>query len=357
MKILNFDYLKPITRIPRIFVLMRLKPGYRCISTCLLHLAICMCAVIDLDAQMTFTSNSSGTPAGIYAQDSLYRIYPYNKKRVRLIAAANIAGYGGVMVGLNAAWYAKYPRSRFHFFNDNAEWLQVDKAGHIYGSYIESRASNELWRWTGLPRKKRIWISGLSGVAYETIIETLDGFSSQYGWSWGDFSSNVIGSGIFIAQELGWDDQRIKLKFSFHKKDYGQADLNARANDIFGKTEAERFIKDYNAVTDWASVDLQPFFTASKIPRWLAVAFGYGAEGMFGARSNIARDKSGNIIFNRSDIKRYRQWYLAPDIDLSRIRTNNRSLKFILTVLSAFKFPTPSLEFSNGSIKGHWLHF
>jgi hypothetical protein len=208
-----------------------------------------------------------------------------------------------------------------------------------------------------LPRKKRIWISGLSGIAYETIIETLDGFSSQYGWSWGDFSSNVIGSGIFIAQELGWDDQRIKLKFSFHKKNYGQADLNARANDIFGKSETERFIKDYNAITDWASVDLQPFFSTSGIPRWLAVAFGYGAEGMFGARSNIARDKAGNIIFNRSDIKRYRQWYMAPDIDLSRIRTNKRSLKFILTVLSAFKFPTPSLEFSNGTFKGHWLHF
>ncbi|MEP6617406.1 MAG: hypothetical protein ABJA57_12540, partial [Ginsengibacter sp.] len=157
--------------------------------------------------------------------------------------------------------------------------------------------------------------------------------------------------------ELGWDDQRIKLKFSFHKKDYGQEVLNARANSIFGKSETERFIKDYNAITDWVSVDIEPFFKGSAIPGWLAVAVGYGAEGMFGARSNIAKDKSGNIIFNRSDIPRYRQWFLAPDIDLSRIRTNKRYLKFIFTVLSAFKFPTPSVEFSNGSVKGHWLHF
>jgi hypothetical protein len=27
------------------------------------------------------------------------------------------------------------PRSDFHFINDNAEWLQMDKAGHIYSSY------------------------------------------------------------------------------------------------------------------------------------------------------------------------------------------------------------------------------
>ncbi|MBA2562371.1 MAG: DUF2279 domain-containing protein, partial [Chitinophagaceae bacterium] len=126
-----------------------------------------------------------------------YRIYPHNKKRIHVIAAGNIAGYGATLVGFNSAWYSKHPKSNFHFFNDNAEWLQVDKAGHLYGAYIGSSASNELWRWTGLPRKQRIWISGLSGIAYEGIIETLDGFSSQYGWSWGDFTANVLGSTLF----------------------------------------------------------------------------------------------------------------------------------------------------------------
>ena len=85
---------------------------------------------------------------------SIHTIYPYNKKRVRLVTAANIVGYGGVIIALNAVWYAKYPRSGFHFFNDDAEWLQVDKVGHAYSAYSESRASMELWRWAGLPRKK-----------------------------------------------------------------------------------------------------------------------------------------------------------------------------------------------------------
>jgi len=336
---------------------MLLNPAYGWLTR------YCACVLVSLFfSGLTYGQEFSTPGSKVLIQnnivkDSLYRYYPYNKKRERLVTAANIVGYGGIMVGLNATWYSKYPKSRFHFFDDNAEWLQVDKAGHLYGAYIESRASNELWRWTGLERNKRIWISGLSGIAYETIIETLDGFSSEYGWSWGDFTANVMGSGIFIGQELVWDDQRIKLKFSFHKKNYGEADLNARANAIFGKSEAERFIKDYNAITEWVSVDLQPFFPEAGLPRWLAVAGGYGAEGMFGARSNVARDKSGNITFDRTDIKRYRQWYLAPDIDLSRIKTNKRGLKFMLTVLSAFKFPTPSLEFSNGKIRGHWLHF
>ncbi|MEJ7675302.1 MAG: hypothetical protein WKF59_22000 [Chitinophagaceae bacterium] len=70
------------------------------------------------------------------------------------MAAANITGYAGILIGLNSAWYSQYPRSNFHFFNDNAEWLQMDKVGHIYGAYIESRSSNELWRQTGIDRKK-----------------------------------------------------------------------------------------------------------------------------------------------------------------------------------------------------------
>ena len=286
-----------------------------------------------------------------------HTLYPYNKKRIHLVTAANIIGYGGTTIGFNSAWYSQYPRSKFHFFNDNAEWLQVDKAGHIYGAYIESFASYEMWRWSGLPRKQRIWAGGLSGVAYQSIIEILDGFSSEYGFSWGDFSANILGSGLFTAQEFAWDDQRIKMKFSFHKKDYGAADLNARANVIFGKSETERFLKDYNASTDWVSINIKSFFPKTKLPGWFAVAVGYGAEGMFGARSNIAKDKNGNIIFDRSDIKRYRQWFLAPDVDLTKIKTKKKAVKIILGVLNSFKFPAPSLEFSNGSFKGHWIYF
>ena len=283
--------------------------------------------------------------------------YPYNKKRIRLVTAANIVGYGGALIGLNALWYAKYPRSAFHFFNDNAEWLQVDKAGHTYSAYTESRESMELWRWAGVPRKERIWLGGLSGVAYQSIIEILDGFSSEYGFSPGDFAANIVGSGMFIAQEFAWDEQRIKFKFSFHRKNYGEADLNKRANDIYGKTEIERFIKDYNGQTYWLSANIYSFFPESKFPRWLSFAAGYGAEGMFGARSNIAVDKNGNVIFDRRDIKRYRQWYLSPDIDFTKIRTNKKGLKFLFFVLSAVKFPAPALEYSNGSFKGHWIVF
>lgn len=279
------------------------------------------------------------------------------KKRVKGVAIANVAGYSAILIGLNAAWYANYPRSGFHFFNDNKEWLQVDKVGHMYSAYIEGRASMELWRWTGISREKRIWLGGLSGAVYQTAIEILDGFSTEWGFSWGDFSANILGSGILIAQELAWDDQRVKLKFSFHRNDYGNPQLNKRADEVYGMSFAERALKDYNAQTYWASANLKSFFPSSNLPAWLSVAVGYGADGMFGANENVGKDKGGNITFDRRDIMRYRQWYLAPDIDLTKIKTNKKGIRFLLTVLSAFKFPTPSLEFSNGKFKVHALHF
>lgn len=279
------------------------------------------------------------------------------KSRVRFATISNVVGYSAILVYLNSAWYADYLRGSFRFFNDNAEWLQIDKVGHMYGAYIESRTSMELWRWTGIDRKKRIWIGGLSGAVYQTVIEILDGFSQEWGWSWGDFSANMLGSATLISQELAWDDQRIKLKFSFHKNKYVDAEINKRAEELFGKTLGERFIKDYNAQTYWASANLSSFFPKSNLPPWLAVAVGYGADGMFGARANVGTNQNDNTSFNRSDIRRYRQWYLAPDIDFTKIKSNKKGIKLLFFALSAFKFPAPSLEFSKGKFKVNALHF
>ncbi|MEP7165391.1 MAG: DUF2279 domain-containing protein [Ferruginibacter sp.] len=283
--------------------------------------------------------------------------YPYNKIRVKIIAIANVVGYGGTMVGLYSTWYKDYPQTNFHSFNDIGEWKGIDKIGHVYSAYAESKASMELWRWTGISRKKSIWLGGLSGAVYQTVIETLDAFSSEWGWSWGDFGANIAGSGMVIAQELAWDEQRIQLKWSFHRKHYADASLNKRSDGIFGKGSAERFLKDYNGQTYWLSSSLRSFFPHSNIPAWLQVSVGTGVEGLFGARNNIGKDKYGNIIFDRPDIKRVRQWYLAPDIDLTRIKTKKKGIKFALNLLNVIKFPTPSLEYSNGKFSFNWFHF
>ena len=102
---------------------------------------------------------------------------------------------------------------------------------------------------------------------------------------------------------------------------------------------------------------MKDFFPKTNLPAWLQVSVGTGAEGMFGGFENIGKDENGVIIFDRRDIKRYRQWYLAPDIDLTRIKTNKKGIRMLLYVLNVFKFPTPSLELSRGKLSWNWMHF
>ncbi len=279
------------------------------------------------------------------------------KNRIKWVAAGNIGGYGGAMIGLYSAWYRNYPQSKFHSFNDWREWKQVDKVGHLYGAYIESVGSMELWRWAGMDQKKRIWVGGLSGAAYQTITEVLDGFSKDWGWSWGDFAANITGSGLLIGQELAWNEQRIRIKFSYHPLSYNDPQVQERSNQLFGSNQSSRFLKDYNGQTYWASISVASFLQNSKWPKWLNIAVGYGADGLLGGRENRASTPVGGVVFDRRDIPRVRQWYLAPDIDWKKIHTNRAGLRFLFTVLNAFKFPAPALEFSAGKVRLYPIYF
>jgi hypothetical protein len=279
------------------------------------------------------------------------------KKRLWLIAGVNVAGYGGSLVLLNNAWYKGYAKTRFHTFNDSKEWLQVDKLGHAWGAYNAGKASVAMWKWAELPDKKAVLIGGLSSTFYFTAIEFLDAHSAKWGWSWSDIGANFIGSGIFAGQELLWKEQRIQYKFSFHKKNYSDPMLEQRADNLFGKAWYERMLKDYNAQTYWFSANIHSFFPKSKMPDWLNIAIGYGADGMYGGFENKWLDQAGNEV-NRTDIPRNRQFYLAPDIDFTKIKTDKKWLRTVFAFLNAFKCPAPALMIdSKGKFKAYALYF
>jgi hypothetical protein len=126
----------------------------------------------------------------------------------------------GVLIGLNQLWYADYPKSNFHFINDNAEWLQMDKAGHVFSSYQLGRFSKEALQWSGASRKNQLLYGATFGFAFLTAVEIMDGYSSNWGASMGDIAANASGTALYISQELLWKEQRIVPKFSFHTTAY-----------------------------------------------------------------------------------------------------------------------------------------
>ncbi|NTW31165.1 MAG: DUF2279 domain-containing protein [Bacteroidetes bacterium] len=279
-------------------------------------------------------STSAENPQFPFNPDSLN----YHPKRLRAVLISEGTAYAGSMFLLNQFWYKDYPRSSFHFFNDNAEWLQMDKVGHFTTSYYMGVSGIKLLKLTGLEHKKAVWYGGAVGAIYLLNVEILDGFSSQWGFSVGDFSANTLGASLAIGQELAWNEQRILLKWSYHTTKYAKYRPNVLGNDL-----SQTWLKDYNGQTYWLSANIASFLKQdSKFPKWLNVAFGYGAEGMIGGYKNP-------IIYNgiiMPDFVRYRQFYLSPDIDFSRVKTKSKFLKLFFNALNLIKFPSPTLEYS-----------
>lgn len=310
-----------------------------------------------VSAQGFIPAAVSNDSSNYYQQkkQSFIQFAEVKKKRVAYATIGTATSYGLAIATLANTWYSKYEQRNFHFFNDANDWLQVDKAGHGFTTYQFGRLHSELWRWAGLNDRQRIWIGGLSGTALMGVMEVLDGFSEGWGFSTSDFAANLAGSTIFISQELGWKDQRIQLKYSFAKPNYSTAQLNTRASELFGDSYTEKILKDYNGQTFWASINLRSFFPRSSLPKWLNLAIGYGASGMFGGSENLAKDQMGNISFDARNVSRYRQWYISPDIDLTRIRTKSKWLKAGFFLLNAIKIPAPTLGVSKNGLDWKWI--
>lgn len=283
-----------------------------------------------------------------------------NKKRFIPMFSTMTGMYAGAMIGLNTLWYSEYPRSGFHWFNDNGEWQQMDKAGHVFSAYFEAEWATHFYRWTGISRRKAAVYGGLSSFFYQGSIELLDGFSAEWGASWGDIIANTIGAAGYTTQEYFWGEQRIRIKVSTHKPHYPDAELKLRAAQLYGTSPMELLMKDYNAVSEWVSVNPRSFIRSesSKFPNWLNIAVGYSAQNMYGGYTNIWLDKKTGNWHNRNDQVRYRQFFISPDIDFTKIKTNKRIVKLLLGGLNIFKMPAPALELtSRGKFKAHWLYF
>lgn len=290
------------------------------------------------------------TTLSVSAQDTII-----DKARVRrnvgIVLGSEAALYAASMTGLYFAWYADYPQSKFHFYNDNGEWLQMDKMGHGTTSYLVGSFGYELLRDAGLDETRSIWYGGTLGLAFLTTVEVFDGLSDGWGFSWGDMAANTLGCGLFIGQQFLWHEQRITLKYSFHTTKF--ADYRP---DLLGSNILQQTIKDYNGQTLWASFNVKSLFLKkeSKFPAWLNFAFGYGATGMTGGFDNV-------LVYNDTPIppyERQRQYYFSLDVDFTKIPTNNKVLKYTFKVLNIFKVPFPTLEYnSGGDWVWHWIYF
>ncbi|WP_373942785.1 DUF2279 domain-containing protein [Polaribacter sejongensis] len=267
-----------------------------------------------------------------------------NTKRKNAIILTESVMAGGALIALNQLWYQDYPRSSFHFKNDNKDWKQMDKVGHFMTSYYLGKVAMETLDWAGVSKKNQLIYGATAGFAFLTAVEVLDGFSEEWGASPGDVLANATGTGLLIGQELLWQEQRITVKYSFHQTKFAKQ----RPNTL-GENYLQQALKDYNGQTYWLSANIWSFNKKSSFPKWLNVALGYGAEGMLYGNSNAV---------NPIQQDAYRQFYLSLDLDLTKIKTNSEFLKSVFSVVNFIKIPAPTLEINTkGALTFHYMYF
>ena len=289
--------------------------------------------IVFISFVFQLTAQDINTSYLINKNDSLTK----KRKQILLITEASL--YTLSLVSLNQLWYADYPRSNFHFINDNQEWLQMDKFGHMMASYYTGISGIKAYEWAGFSRKNSILYGGMTGSIFLTIIEILDGTSKEWGASSGDLLANTTGSLLAIGQAIYWKEQKIQLKYS-----YSPTNWALENPEQLGSNHLERALKDYNGQTYWLTCNLKSIFNIenTNLPNWLSIALGYSGSAMINPYPNETS---------------YRQYLFSLDVDLNKIKTKSTFLNSILHTFSFLKFPFPAFEISNKKLHFHSIYY
>ena len=263
-----------------------------------------------------------------------------NKKRLIFIGASVTAAYTGSMIGLNEVWYSQSPHQSFRFFNDAAEWRQVDKVGHFYSAFQLASTASRMLQWGKLPSKKSDRIGLVASMVIMSSIEVFDGYSAAYGASASDLAANAAGNLFYLGQSMAWNEVRIYPKFSVHHTALAAVNPNQLGNGW-----SEEIIKDYNGQTYWLSVDMDKFI---RFPRWLNVCIGYGAQNMIRAR-DAQNSAAGYLPF--------RQYYLGLDFDLTAFKGRSKVVNTLIYFVNMLRIPAPALEFSRDGVRAKGFYF
>lgn len=297
-----------------------------------LNLSIVLCCFLSFNVQ---SQNRFWKPA-----DSL------SIQKANVLGGITAVSWIISLTALNKVWYADYPTTKFHFFNDDNEWLQMDKIGHAYATYQISRSLTHLHRWAGYKPKTAAIIGSSIAFGFQASIEYLDGRSAAWGFSKGDIAANAAGCLLFLSQELFTNKQIIRFKESYSPSPY--AVLRPK---ILGKSPIERYLKDYNGQTYWLSMSPKSIFKNSIVPDWLCLSFGYSVDAKLKGNQNSYAHSNGITYYAQ------REYLFSLDIDCTKIAVKNKLIKTILGAINAIKVPMPTLIWRNGVCYAKGIYF
>ncbi len=255
------------------------------------------------------------------------------------IRPATTAVLGGIYLGTlvwlhfhqqNAWWSGQ--RKSFHFQEDWAYALQVDKFGHAYGGYLISYVASEGLIASGLSWDDATIWGSIFGFTYQTYVEIEDGFANSWGFSPSDLYFDAFGPIFFLSQHYVPALQNITPKWQYIPSEWtGEPVIN----------RPRTFIDDYNSSTFWWSVNVYNIIpdTWKKywLP-WLDVAVGYGADAI----------DAKPIPGEPPDQLTKRRYVIGLDYNLVKLLPKGGWFwNWFRQSLNYIKLPSPAIEFSS----------
>jgi hypothetical protein len=234
------------------------------------------------------------------------------------------------------AWW-KDNRTAFHVIDDNEYKGNFDKFGHTFGGYYSCYFFDEAFSWSGMDSTQSAALGSALGALWETYIEIEDGFGGSWGFSRGDFRSDLMGAAFYFIRSQVKPLQTLKYKWSY----FPSVQYLEDKPDIPG--QSMNFIEDYGGQQYWMSLDVHsalPESAREYWPKWLNLAVGVGGWDL----DATYKDQWGNLQNDFS--KRKLAWYLSLDYDMTKLwpESSVGFLNFIRRSFDYWHFPAPAVR-------------
>jgi hypothetical protein len=235
-------------------------------------------------------------------------------------AAGLVAGYA---FQKNLWWKGEPSKFHLDWKHDWVYALGSDKLGHFYFPYAVTKLYGQVFAWCGVDTASSLWLAGGLGFAHQTFVEIRDGFSAEWGFSWGDFAANTLGAGYPIAQHYIAPLENFDMKISYYP--------SAR----FKAGGYRAIIDDYESTYHWLSIDVHNLLPAKARhywPAWINIAVGHSVRDL---------DLHG---------AGHHELYLALDWNLEGLPGDGWFWNLVKRNLNLYHLPAPAVRIAPGVV-------
>ncbi|MEW6511550.1 MAG: DUF2279 domain-containing protein [Bacteroidota bacterium] len=245
-----------------------------------------------------------------------------NGIRLAVVGGTVAAAMTAIHIYQANAWW-RSARAPFHVQEDLVYARNIDKLGHFYGANVATFILSRGFRWANMTDRASLIWGAVGSSIFQTYIEVEDGFSAYWGFDRVDFAADMLGAWYPVLQDLLPPLQSVNMRFSYLPKSAGsRGAIPGQQHNLFD---------DYEGQTLWLTLtmkDILPDGVARWWPGFLCLSVGVAV------RDNNSPD-------------RYLVWYLAPDLDMTKIiPPDTPFLKTLGEALNFIHFPMPAVRFA-----------